>query len=63
MRYIRFLSKAVTVCSEKEKRFDGKNNHKYNKLANFWLNNISKFNYKILVVLLYTSLEFRLKKV
>lgn len=36
---MKFLVKAVTICSREEKRFDYKNNHRYGKLANFWLNN------------------------
>ncbi len=47
---MRFLPKAVTVCSGEEKEFDCKNNHRYCKSANFWLDNISKFNYRTLVV-------------
>ncbi len=51
MRRVRFLPKAVTVCSGEEKGFDCKNNHGSGKSANFWLDNISKFNSKTLVVL------------
>ena len=54
MRRVRFLPKAVTVCSGKEEGFDCKNNHGCGKLANFWLDNISKINYKTLIDLSYT---------
>ena len=52
MRYISFLSKVVTIYFGEEKRFDCKNNHKCKKSANFYLDNISKINCKILVFLL-----------
>ena len=48
---MRFLPKAVTICFEKKEGFNCKNNYKYTKLANFWLDNSSKINYKRLVVL------------
>lgn len=32
---MRFLSKAIAICSKEKARFDGKNNYKYSKLANF----------------------------
>lgn len=35
MGHIKFLSKAVTVCSSKEKWFDCKNNYGHGKLDNF----------------------------
>ena len=60
---VRFLPKAVTVYSGKEKGFNCKNNHKCDKSANFWLDNISKINCRMLVVLLYTSLGLGSKKV
>ena len=50
---MRFMPKAVTVYSKEEEGFDCKNNHRHGKLANFWLDNISKINYKILIVLSY----------
>lgn len=57
MRYMRFLPKAITVYSREKKIFNCKNNHKYGKLANFWLDNISKINCRTLIVLSYTSLR------
>ncbi len=51
IRCMRFLPKAVTVCSGEEKRFDCKNNHGYGKSANFRLDNIGKFNCRTLVAL------------
>lgn len=62
MEYMSFLPKAVTICSEKEEKFDYKNNHGYNKLANSRLDNISKINYRILVVLSYISSGLGLRK-
>ena len=38
---IRFPPKAVTVYSGEKEQFDCKNNYRYGKLANFWLDNIS----------------------
>ena len=51
MGHVRFLPKAVTVYFEKKEGFDCKNNNGYGKLGNFRLDNISKFNCRILVVL------------
>lgn len=41
----------------KKKGFDYKNNYGRGKLANFWLDNINKINYRTLVVLSYISLK------
>lgn len=60
---MKFLFKAIIVCSREEKRFNSNNNYKYSKLANFWLNNNNKINYKILVVLLYILLGLESKKI
>ncbi len=46
-----FPPKAVTVCSGEEEGFNCKNNHGCGKSANFWLDNIRKFNCRKLVVL------------
>ncbi len=51
MGRVRFLPNAVIVCSGEEEGFDYKNNHGCRKSANFRLDNISKFNCKMLVVL------------
>ena len=48
---------------QKKKRFDSINNHGRNKLANFRLDNISKINYRTLVVLSYILLELASRKV
>ena len=56
MQYMRFPPNVVTICSKEEKGFDCKNNYKYGKSANFWLNKISKFKCRTLVVLSYTLL-------
>lgn len=50
---MKFLLKVITVYFGKKEEFDCKNNYKYGKLANLWLNNISKINCKMLRVLLY----------
>ena len=63
MRYVRFLFKAITVCFNKNSGFDYKNNHKCNKLANFWLNKISKINYIILIIISYTLLLLESRKI
>ena len=63
MGSMRFPPKAIIVCSRKEKEFDCKKNHGCGKLANFWLDNISKINCKTLVILSCISLKLGLKKV
>ena len=63
MGYMRFLPKVVTVYFGEEERFDCKNNYGCSKLANFRLNNISKFNYRMLVVLSYILLGLGSRKV
>lgn len=60
---MKFLTKAITICSREEEKFDYKNNHKRGKSANFSLDNISKINYKTLVVLSYISSGFGSRKV
>ncbi len=63
MRRVRFPPKAVTVCFGEKKRIDYKNNDGYDKSANFRLDNITKFNYKTLVVLVVIYLiKVRVKK-
>lgn len=62
MRYMRFLIKVLTVCFIEKLVFDYKNNHRCNKLANFWLDITRKISYKILMVISYTLLGLGLKK-
>ena len=50
MRRVRFPPKVVTIYSRKEKEFNYGNNHGCGKLANFQLDNISKFNANNLVI-------------
>ena len=63
MWYVRFSSKALNICFGKTLGFDCKINYEWNKLANFWLDIISKINSKILVIILYILSGLRLKKV
>lgn len=63
MGRVRFPPKAVTVFSKEKEGFECKNNHGRGKWANFWLDNISKINCRMLVVLSYTSLGLGSKKV
>lgn len=64
MRRMRFLSKAITICSRKKIKFNCKNNHRYSKLVNFSLDIINKINCKMLVVILYILLPgLQLEKV
>ncbi len=51
MGCVRFLPKAIAICFREKKGFDCKNNHGCGKSANFWLDNIGKFNCKMLIVL------------
>ena len=60
---MKFLPKILTICSGKEKGFDYKNNHGCGKSANFWPDNISKMNYRMLIVLSYISLGLGSRKV
>lgn len=60
---MRFLPKVVTICFGEEEEFDCKNNHGYDELANFWLNNINKNNCGMLIVLSYILSRLGLKKV
>lgn len=63
MGHVRFSPKTITVYFENKKRFDYKNNHGCSKSANFYLDNISKINYRMLVILSYTLSKLRLKKI
>lgn len=58
-----FLPNALTIYFKKKEEFNCKNNYGRNKLANFWLDNISKINYTMLIVFLYTLLKLSLKKI
>lgn len=57
------MLKAIIVYFRKKKEFGYKNNYGYNKSANFCLNNISKINYKTLIVMLYILSELSLRKI
>ena len=63
MRRVKFLAKTITVCSGEEEGFDCKNNYKCGKSTNFRLDNISKINYKMLVVLSYILSELGTRKI
>lgn len=63
MAHVRFLLKVITVCFRDKVGFDCKNNHRYSKSTNFWLNIIDKINCKILVVMLYILSRLRLRKI
>lgn len=63
MVYMRFPPKVVNVCFRKKVEFDYKNNYMYNKLANSWLNIISKINCKILIVILYILFKLGFRKI
>lgn len=52
-----FLLKIVIVYFKKKKKFNCKNDYKCNKLANFWLNIISKIKSKMLIIISYISLR------
>ncbi len=63
MGHERFPPKAITTCFRKKEGFDSKNNHRCGKSANFQIDNISKINYRMLVILLYTSLGLGSRKI
>ena len=63
MGHLKFLPKAIIVCFEEKKGFNYKDNHRCSKLANFWLDNISKINCNTLVFLSYISSGLRSKKI
>ena len=60
---MRFLFKAVIIYFREKKRVDYKNNYEHNKLANFWLNNISKIYSKILIIISSTLSNIRLRNI
>lgn len=60
IEYIKFLPKAITIYFKKIKWLKYKNNHRFTKLANFWLVNINKINCKMLINI---SLSLRLRKI
>ena len=62
MKCVIFLPKVVTVYFREKTGFDCKYNHRYGKLANFWLDIINKINFKTLVVISYTSSGLRSRK-
>lgn len=62
MGRIRFLPEVITVCFRKKAGFNYKNNYKYAKLANVWLNIISKKNSKIPIIILYILLRLGSRK-
>lgn len=62
MGYLRFLTNSVTVFSREEKGLNSKNDYGCSKLANFWPDNISKINCRILLVISYILSKFRLKE-
>lgn len=51
------MPKAVTVISGEKAGFNCKNNYRYYKLANFWLNTISKVNFRLLVIIISKFLK------
>ena len=63
MGCVRFLSKVVTIWFREEEGFNCKNNHGRGKLANIRLDNISKANCRMIVVLSDTSLGLGSRKV
>lgn len=63
MAHVRFLPKVLIIYFREKAIFDCKHNYKRSKSANFWLDSISKINCKRLVVMLYTLLGLRLKKI
>lgn len=63
MAFVRFLFKVSIVYFEEKIRFNSKNNYKYSKLANFLSNIIDKIDCKIQIVISYTLLGLRLKKI
>lgn len=63
MGHMRFLPKDVNIYSKEKNGFDYKNNHKCSKSANFQLDNISKSNCRILVIISYILSGFELRKI
>lgn len=63
MKYIKFISKAKRIYIIEIIRFDYKNSYKYFKLANFLLNNISKISFKLLIIVIYILLKYRLRNI
>lgn len=57
------MSKVVIIYTSEEARFNYKNNYKHYKLATFWLDIISKVNFRLLIVMSYITSKLRLRNV
>lgn len=53
MRYVRFSFKVIIIWFREKVGFNCKNNYRYDKSTNFWLDIINKINCKILIVKSY----------
>lgn len=60
---IRFKPKAITIYINKKESFDCKNNNEHCQSAIFQLDIISKVNFRLLIVILYTLLKLGLRNV
>lgn len=63
MLHVKFLSKFLSIYYREKTRFDGKNNHSSDNLANICLDISGKINCENLVVILYTSSRIRSRKI
>ncbi len=55
MWYMGFMPKAISIYINEKAGFGYKNNHGHCKFVIFWLDIISKVNFRLLVVISYTS--------
>ncbi len=63
MSHVGFTPKSITVYTGEEAGFDCKNNHGRCKSAIFWLDTISKVNFRSLVLMSYTLSGLELRNV
>lgn len=57
------MPKVIIVCTNNKAGFNCKNNYGHYKSAIFWLDIINKANFRLLVVISYTSLGLRSRNI
>lgn len=60
---MRFIPKTIIVCFDKKAGFNYKNNYKYCKEVDVWLDIITKVNFKILINISYIFWELKSRKI
>lgn len=57
------MPKVIIVCTNNKAGFYCKNNYGHYKSAIFWLDTINKVNFRLLVIMSYTSLGLRSRNI